>query len=76
MNREFTMLVIISSCIGCPIGWYLMTSWLESYAYHVEVGVLTLVLASASSLLIAVGTVSYHSIRVATTDPVNSLRYE
>jgi putative ABC transport system permease protein len=76
MNQEFTILVIIAACIGCPVGWYLMTSWLESYAYHVEVGVLTLAAASGACLLIAIGTVSYHSIRVAATDPVKSLRYE
>jgi putative ABC transport system permease protein len=76
MNREFAMLVVISACIGCPAGWYLMTKWLESYAYHVDVGVITLLVASGVCLLIAVVTVSYHSLRVATTDPVKSLRYE
>ena len=76
MNREFATLVIISAGIGCPAGWYLMTKWLESYAYHVDVGMITLLVASAVCLLIAVITVSYHSLRVATTDPVKSLRYE
>lgn len=76
MNREFATLVIISACIGCPAGWYLMTKWLESYAYHVDVGMITLLVAAAVCLLIAVVTVSYHSLRVAMTDPVKSLRYE
>jgi putative ABC transport system permease protein len=76
MNREFATLVIISACVGCPVGWYIMNMWLENYAYHVDVGFITLVIASAVCLLIAVVTVSYHSLRVASTDPVKSLRYE
>jgi ABC-type antimicrobial peptide transport system permease subunit len=76
MNKEFAILVIISACVGCPFGWYIMTKWLENYAYHVDVGMITLFVAAGVCLLIAVLTVTYHSLRVATTDPVKSLRYE
>jgi putative ABC transport system permease protein len=76
MNKEFASLVLISACIGCPAGWYLMSEWLNHYAYHVEVGYITLIVAAFVCLAIAVITVSYHSIRVAATDPAKSLRYE
>ncbi|HTE32654.1 MAG TPA: ABC transporter permease [Chryseolinea sp.] len=76
MGREFTVLVITAACIGCPLGWYLMKQWLEKYAYHVDVGVLTLVMAAVICLVISLITISYHSIRVAASDPVKSLRYE
>lgn len=76
MGREFTVLVIASACIGCPLGWYIMTLWLENYAYHVDVGYITLILAAAVCLAISLATISYHSIKVAAGDPVKSLRYE
>lgn len=76
MAREFIWLVLIASMIGCPAGWYLMTNWLSNYAYHVDVGVVTLILAAGMCLLISLLTVSYHSARVALNDPVRSLRYE
>ncbi|HYC84915.1 MAG TPA: ABC transporter permease, partial [Chryseosolibacter sp.] len=38
MNREFATLVIISALIGCPVGYYFMSKWLETYAYHIEIG--------------------------------------
>lgn len=76
MGKEFAMLVIISACIGCPIGWYVMTKWLENYAYHVDVGYITLLLAAIVCLAISLLTISYHSIKVAASDPVKSLRYE
>ena len=76
MNGEFAKLVLVSAIIGCPVGWYLMSEWLNHYAYHVDVGYVTLVVASLVCLGIAVMTVSYHSIRVAAANPAKSLRYE
>lgn len=76
MGKEFASLVLVAACIGCPAGWYLMTQWLSNYAYHIEVGYTTLVLASLTCLTISLLTISYHSIKVAASDPVKSLRYE
>lgn len=76
MGKEFAWLVIVAACIGCPAGWYIMTQWLTNYAYHVDVGYPTLILAALTCLTISLLTISYHSIKVAASDPVNSLRYE
>lgn len=76
MNKEFAVLVLIAACIGCPAGWYVMSLWLEEYAYHVDVGYLTLLVAALVCLGIAILTVSYHAIRVASTSPTRSLKYE
>jgi predicted permease len=76
MATEFAWLVLIAAIIGCPLGWYVMDWWLKSYAYHVEVGTVTLVVAAALCLLISMLTVSYHSAKAAMVNPVRSLRYE
>lgn len=76
MAKDFARLVIIAALIGCPVGWWLMHSWLQSYAYHIDVDLLTILLAAFSSLLVALGTVGYHSLKVAMANPANSLRYE
>lgn len=76
MGKEFLVLVILAAGIGCPIGWYLMNSWLASYAYHIEVGWLSLVLAALSCLTVSMLTVSYHSLKASRVSPVTSLRYE
>lgn len=76
MAKEFAILVLIASLIGCPVGWWAMNWWLEGYAYHVEVGAITLVFAAAISFLVAMATVSYHSAKVAMANPSHSLRYE
>jgi len=76
MAREFAWLVLIAAIIGCPLGWYAMDWWLKSYAYHVEVGTFTLIIAAIICLVISMLTVSYHSAKAAMVNPVRSLRYE
>ena len=76
MGKEFTFLVLIAACIGCPLGWYAMTLWLSNYAYHIDVGVITLILAALICMMVSLITIAYHSIKVAASDPVKSLRYE
>lgn len=76
MAKEFALLVLIAVLIGCPIGWYAMNWWLKTYAYHVEVGTITLIIAASLCLLVSMLTVSYHSAKAAMINPVKSLRYE
>jgi len=76
MAKEFALLVLIAVLIGCPVGWYTMNWWLNTYAYHVEVGTITLIVAAVLCLMVSMLTVSYHAAKAAMVDPVKSLRYE
>lgn len=76
MSREFTTLVLVAACFGCPLGWYLMSQWLQGYAYHIDIDVVSVVSAAVLCFIVALTTVAYHSIKVATGDPVKALRYE
>jgi ABC-type antimicrobial peptide transport system permease subunit len=76
MGKEFAWLVLIAAVIGCPAGWYVMNAWLTKYAFHIEVGWVTLVVAAVISMAVSLFTVAYHSLRVSAANPANSLRYE
>ncbi len=76
MGKEFLVLVLIAAAIGCPVGWYMMTGWLNRYAFHVEVGWGALVVASLGCLSVSALTISYHSLKVSRANPAHSLRYE
>jgi len=76
MGKEFTVLVLLAACIGCPLGWYLMSEWLKKFAFHIDVGIITLVAAALACLVVSLITIAYHSIRVAAANPVRSLRQE
>lgn len=74
--REFNKWVLVANVIAWPIAYFLMKNWLENFAYRVDQGVFTYILAAIFTLVIAIITVSYQSIRAATKNPAESLRYE
>ncbi len=76
LSTGFTRLIIIAMVIAIPLSWYAINSWLQSFAYHIEVGWIVFVPASLTALFIAWMTVSYESIKAAVTNPVKSLRSE
>jgi hypothetical protein len=76
MATEFTVLVLIASAIGCPVAWYAMNVWLEGYAFHINVGWVTLIVATFICLFVSLGTILYHSLRATMMNPATSLRYE
>jgi putative ABC transport system permease protein len=74
LSKDFTKLVLIAFVLATPLAWWMMSEWLGSFAYRIEVGVGSFVLAGAIALLIAWLTVSYQSIKAAIVNPVKSLR--
>ena len=76
LSKEFGRLIIIAFVLAVPLAWYGIKSWLDTYTYRVEIGVLIYVIAGAMALLIAWLTMGYQSFRAAMSDPVRSLRSE
>jgi putative ABC transport system permease protein len=76
LTRDFSILIIVAFIIAVPASYYLSTLWLSNFAYQAEIGVSIFLLAGIIALILAVITVSYHTIKAAITNPVNSLRYE
>ena len=76
LSREFLLLVGIANVVAWPAAYYFMRRWLENYAYHADISVLIFAASAVLALVIALLTVSYQSLKAATADPVESLRYE
>jgi putative ABC transport system permease protein len=76
MSREFILLVGIANLIAFPIAYYLMSRWLENFAYRTAISWETFIFASVIALSIAIITVSIQALKAAIANPVDSLRYE
>jgi putative ABC transport system permease protein len=76
ISKEFLLLVLIANLVAWPIAYYAMNRWLQSFAYRINVGWGTFLLAGILVLLIALVTVSSQAAKAALTNPVDSLRYE
>lgn len=75
-GKEFIKLIVIAFVIAAPLTWYLMTEWLGGFAYRTSIEWIDFVIGIGSTLIIALLTVSYRSIRSAVTNPVEVLRTE
>jgi len=75
-SKEFVLLIIIAFVIAAPLGYWMMHSWLNNYAYHISIGPGIFVIAIAASFAIAAITIAYQTIKAARVNPVKSLRSE
>ena len=76
LSKDFLKLVLLSILIASPIAWYLMHSWLQGFAYRISIQWWMFAGAGLLAVTVAVITISYHSIKAAVVNPVNSLRSE
>jgi putative ABC transport system permease protein len=76
LNKDFVKWVAIAFTIAIPIAWYAMDKWLENFAYRTELSWWIFALAGVLALGIALLTVSFQSLKAATRNPVEALRYE
>lgn len=76
LSRDFLKLVGIAMIIAIPAAWWLMDKWLQEFAYKISVSWWVFALAGLLSVLVALLTISYQSVKAALMNPVKSLRSE
>lgn len=74
MSKDFLKLVLLGMALASPIAYFVMNKWLQEFAYSVGFGWLVFLYAAVAAILVALGTVSYHSLKAATSNPVTSLK--
>jgi ABC-type antimicrobial peptide transport system permease subunit len=76
LSKEFTKWIIMANLIACPLAYYLISKILQNFAYRVSMGTSVFVITIVLSILIAIITVSFQTIKVAYSNPVKALKYE
>ncbi len=76
LNKEFSRWVLIANLIAWPVAWYVMNLWLQGFAYRTHIEWVVFLISGLFALLVAMITVSYQSVKAATANPVDSLKYE
>lgn len=76
LSQEFIKLVGLACVVAFPIAWILMHNWLQNYQYRINIGWGVFLLSGASSVAIAIITISFQSVRAARANPVDSLKTE
>ncbi|MEM9857417.1 MAG: FtsX-like permease family protein, partial [Bacteroidota bacterium] len=76
LSKNFTKQVVVSLVLSLPVAYFLMDTWLESFAYRIQVGWTILLFSALLVLLVTWLTVAYKSVTAALTNPVDTLRNE
>ena len=76
LSKDFIRLIIIAFLIASPLAWYVMHQWLQGFAYRTPISWWTFPCAGLLAFIIAIGTVSFQTLKAAGVNPVTSLRSE
>lgn len=78
VSKEFFLLVGIGMVLAFPAAWYFTDSWLQNFAYRIELQGewSTFIVSALLAFVITMVTVGFHVVRAAMTNPVKSLRDE
>jgi putative ABC transport system permease protein len=73
---QFSKWVIISNVVAWPLSWLTMKNWLQNFTYRIDFPFWTFIISLLLSLIIAVITVSWQSIKASRMNPAASIRVE
>ncbi len=76
LTKQFVKWVIVATLIAWPVGYWVMSRWLENFAFRARLTAGIFLASALAALGIAVLTVSSQVIKAALANPAESLKYE
>ena len=76
LSKDFVQLVCIAIVIATPVAFFVMSKWMQNFAYRVDIVWWMFAAAGLFALLIALLTTSFQAVKAALANPVKSLRTE
>ena len=76
LSRDIVQLIILAFIISSPAAWWGLNYWLATFEFRVNLSWYLFAVVGISSLVVALLTIGFHSLKVATSNPVDSLRTE
>jgi putative ABC transport system permease protein len=76
LSKDFLKLVAIASVLAFPIAWFGINSWLQDFAYRINMSWWVFLVAGSIAVIIALCTISFHALKAALANPAKSLSTE
>lgn len=76
INNRFFKLMGLAALVAIPIVYLGISKWLENFAFHIEIGVMSFVWAALIVVAIVASTVSFQALKAATSNPSKTLKTE
>ena len=75
-SKDFIKLLLVANIIAYPVAYWMMNQWLTNFAYRIELGIGVFGIAGILTLLVALLTVNFQTLKAARRNPVEALRDE
>ena len=76
LNKEYSKWILIANVIAFPAAYYIMSKWLQEFAFKVDINWLIFIVAGGLVFILALLVVGIQVMKAALINPVESLRYE
>jgi len=76
LSKDFLQLVLLAFLIATPLAWYFLNKWLEDFTYRIAIGWWIFPVAGVLTLIIALVTISFQTIKASLANPVLALKNE
>ncbi len=76
LSIEFVTLILISFLMASVVAYFVMAKWLQDFQYSIKIGFEIFLIAGLGSLMIALLTISFQSLKAAFNNPADALRSE
>jgi len=75
-SKEFIQLIIISGIIAVPLSYYVLSKWLQNFAYATKLSWWVFAVSIIIAIIVSSLSIFYRAYKAASQNPVNALRYE
>jgi putative ABC transport system permease protein len=76
LAKDFVILIGVSFILSVPLAYYAMDNWLMNFSYRIDISWKFFLMAGGISLVIALFTISFHTIKTAMINPARTLKSE
>jgi putative ABC transport system permease protein len=74
ISNDFLKLVALSMLLAFPLAWYFLKSWLDNFAYRINISWLVFLVCGGGAVAIAFVSIFAQAYKAAITNPIQSLR--
>jgi putative ABC transport system permease protein len=76
ISKEIILLVCIATIVAWPLIYFIAKNWLNNYYYRIHMHLFEFIAGFAVAIIIALGTISYKTMKSVKINPADTLRYE
>ena len=76
LSQDLARSVLIASAIALPASYWAISEWLAGFAFRIELGPAPFVAGALIATAVGVAASGYETLKAASTNVVNALRYE